>query len=512
MPTFEVTPPVPATYEETLSKERSIFENCLDVHDLPKIFHYWSEKHLRPKLLPFGFDSPDAMFVKYLAEQCEKKPREQKAGHVRFASLGSGNCDLEIRLARQLRVRGHESFTIDCLDLNPSMLERGRLAAERAGLSEHFQFVEADCNNWAPAQPYNAVIANQSLHHILNLEDLFEEVRKSLATGGSFIISDMIGRNGHQRWPEALEAVHEFWRRLPPSYRFNLRSGRYEELFQDWDCSTEGFEGIRAQEILPLLLRTFHFRLFVPFGNIIDPFIDRSFGHHFNPEAEWDRAFIDQVHARDEAGLAAGLLTPTHMLAVLGNDASVETVFPGTLSPHFCVRSRHDKTHAPAEPPPPYDWFSWPHDARRDLQAVCVRLGRSEAREQDLVAWGSRLDQELTTRTVWALKLEKELEERTALVLRTQDELQDLQREIVERTLWARRLESELEERTAWAQELVSEIESNKSAVAWAQQLSVELEKKNQQVSEMRHHPVRFLVKALGHRIQGRLSAKIHPS
>jgi len=162
-------PPVPTTYEESLSKERHIFENCLNVHDLPRIFHYWSEKHLKPKLLPFGFDSLDAMFLKYLEERFE-----QKAGYQRFVSLGSGNCDLEVELARQLRGRGHESFTIDCLDLNPSMLGRGRLAAEQAGVSGHLEFVESDCNNWAPAQTYDAVIANQSLHHILNLEGLFE--------------------------------------------------------------------------------------------------------------------------------------------------------------------------------------------------------------------------------------------------------------------------------------------------------------------------------------------------
>jgi SAM-dependent methyltransferase len=513
VPTLQLTPPPFTTYEEALSKERQIFEHCLNVHDLPNIFHYWSEKHLRPKLVPFGFDSPNAMFVKYLAELCE-----HRAGPVRFASLGSGNCDLEIELARKLRARGHSSFTIDCLDLNPSMLERGRLAAHRAGLSGHLEFVESDCNNWKPAHVCDAVIANQSLHHILNLEGLFEQVKKSLDSGGCFIISDMIGRNGHQRWPEALEIVHEFWRLLPPSYRFNLRSGRYEELFQDWDCSTEGFEGIRSQDVLPLLLQNFHFRLFVPFGNIIDPFIDRSFGHHFNPAAEWDRAFIDRVHARDEAGLTAGLLMPTHMLAVVGND-SCQTVFPDNLSPQFCLRTGDATTQTHANPDEAYDWFSWPHDAERELRAVCPRLGRSETREQDLLAWGEGLDLELTTRTSWALKLEKELEERTEWALRIQEELQQ---ELDDRTTWARRLESELAERTAWTRKLLDEIEVNKSSAAWAHQLMVDLEIKNadlerkdaelkrkdQELYELHRHPFRSFVNVLRARIQGRLGAK----
>jgi SAM-dependent methyltransferase len=525
VPAPQLTPQVPATYEETLSKERSVFENCLDVHDLPKIFHYWSGKHLLPKLLPFGFDSPDAMFLKYLAELCEKKAGEQKTGHTRFVSLGSGNCDLEIKLARQLLALGHESFTIDCLDLNPSMLGRGHLAADRAGVAGHLEFVESDCNTWTPDQAYDAVIANQSLHHILNLEGLFEQVKKSLKTGGCFIISDMIGRNGHQRWPEALETVHEFWRGLPPSYRFNLRLGRYEELFEDWDCSTEGFEGVRSQDILPLLLRNFHFRLFVPFGNIIDPFIDRSFGHHFDAEAQWDRTFIDRVHARDEAGLTAGLLTPTHMLAVVGSD-SCETAFPANLSPDFCLRRRDDTSQSPAHSSPAYDWFSWPHDARRELEAICQRLARHENRERDLLAWGSRLDQELTTRTVWAVKLEKELEERTEWALRLEAELdaanarnarlqeeleertawalrtqEELQRNLGDRTAWARRLESELEERTAWTRNLIDEVEANKRAAAWLEVKNAELESKNQEISELHHHPFRFLIKAVRARL-----------
>jgi len=33
-----------------------------DVHALPGIFHYWSDKYLRPKLEAFGFSNPDQFF------------------------------------------------------------------------------------------------------------------------------------------------------------------------------------------------------------------------------------------------------------------------------------------------------------------------------------------------------------------------------------------------------------------------------------------------------------------
>jgi len=100
------------------------------------------------------------------------------------------------------------------------------------------------------------------------------------------LIHDMIGRNCHQRWPEALKEVHRFWKELPTEYRYNRQLNRHEELYDNWDCSIEGFEGICAQDILPLLLERFDFHLFIGFANVVYLFIDRGFGHNFNADQE----------------------------------------------------------------------------------------------------------------------------------------------------------------------------------------------------------------------------------
>ena len=97
----------------------------------------------------------------------------------------------------------------------------------------------------------------------------------------------------------------------------------------NWDCSIQGFEGIRSQDILPLLLSQFHFELFVAYGNVIDPFVDRAFGHNFDATAQWDRDFIDRVHQRDEEAILAGWIKPVHMEAVVGK----ETPETNPLSP-----------------------------------------------------------------------------------------------------------------------------------------------------------------------------------
>jgi len=321
-------------YENRLHTEQNAYRECVDVHNLPAIFHYWSNTHLRPKLLQFGFDHPDDFFARYLeraAARCSLSP-------PRFVSVGAGNCDTEIRVARLLRDRGLAAFTIECVDINAEMLGRGRELAEREGVSSFVIPIRADFNEWRPDEEYCAVVANQSLHHVLELEHLFASVAEALLPEGLFIAFDVIGRNGHQRWPEALAIVQEYWKQLPHSYRFNRQLGRVEDTFLDWDCSTEGFEGIRAQDILPLLVERFEFDLFIPFANIIDPFIDRSFGHNFSPDGEWDRAFIDRVHARDECELRRGTIKPTHMLAVMCAGREGESLFLDGMTPANCVR------------------------------------------------------------------------------------------------------------------------------------------------------------------------------
>jgi SAM-dependent methyltransferase len=326
-------PPVATEYETRLATEQAIYESCTNVHDLPAIFHYWSDRYVRPKLEAFGFSNPYDFFRVQVEEKCRQSP-----DRVQIVSLGSGNGDTEVNLASILRDRSISNFEIECLDLNQAMLDRGYEDAKQRGLTSHVTFSKGDFNDWHPENSYHIVIAHQSLHHVVNLEGLFTSIENGLRDDGIFITSDMIGRNGHLRWPEALELVHEFWKELPEAYRFNRQLKRQEDVYENWDCSVEGFEGIRAQDILPLLVDRFHFHLFLAFGNIIDPFVDRAFGHNFNADGEWDRNFIDRVHARDETEMLAGNIKPTHMLAVMGKHPAPAPKYHPPLSPEFCIR------------------------------------------------------------------------------------------------------------------------------------------------------------------------------
>ncbi len=324
-----------ASYQAKIKQELAQFKEVENIHDLPDIYHYWSNKYLTPMMMELGFSTIDEFYAKYLLESAERSNKELP----RFVSIGAGNCDTELRVAKLLRGYGLTNFMFECLELNPHMLVRGREDALAQGIAEYMLFIEADLNTWQPTAQYSGVIANHSLHHVVNLEGLFDSIKASLEPTGYFVTSDMIGRNGHQRWPEALARVNEFWQELPHNYQYNHLLQRHEPTYINWDCSSEGFEGIRAQDILPLLIERFDFQLFLGFANVVTPFIDRCFGHNFDASAEWDRDFIDRVHAVDENGFRSGEIKPTQMLAVMTPGPAPKPVSARGIMPTMAVRA-----------------------------------------------------------------------------------------------------------------------------------------------------------------------------
>ena len=323
-----------ANYDHKVEQELAIFSKQEKVHDLPAIFHYWSNKFLLPILKDAGHASIKGFFVTALFGSIRQNPDERPS----FLSIGAGNCDLEVSIARDLVDLGCTEFTFECVELNPVMLERAARLAESSGVRHLMHLTLADFNKWRPENTYSGVMANQSLHHVSDLEHLFGQIQRTLRPAGSFVVVDMIGRNGHQRWPESLSLIQKFWVELPEDYKFNLLLNRHEDVYENWDCSKEGFEGIRSQEVLPILLNSFVCHQFIGFGSAIDIFIDRCFGHHFDRDSEIDRDFIDRVHQADEDGLRSGTLTPTHMMAVFKMVPCETPLVSRGITPEHSVR------------------------------------------------------------------------------------------------------------------------------------------------------------------------------
>ncbi len=246
-----------AAYASRLASQIEQYRAVENIHELPAIFHYWSNRHLRPRMNRiFESDSIPEFYARpFLAASaaCAKRPR--------FLSLGAGDCSTEIEVARKLIEMGLEDFEMVCLEVSPHLIKRAEAALEAAGLSGRVSVKQTDVNSWQPDEDYSGTMANHSLHHLVELESVFEGVRKSLRPGGVFVTNDMIGRNGHMRWPEVLEVVELLWEFLPRRLKFNHQAKRWDDKFMNLACSADGFEGFRAQDILPLLSRLLGGRL-----------------------------------------------------------------------------------------------------------------------------------------------------------------------------------------------------------------------------------------------------------
>jgi SAM-dependent methyltransferase len=320
-------------YDELVARQVDQYKEMEEMHDLPPIFNYWSSKYIAPEFSSItGCKNSIEFYAVYFQKSLEE------SGSKFLLSIGSGDCSMEINIVKQLLSRGVKDFFFICLEISPLFVEKARRQIDKENLGDVMTVSRTDLNKWEPKCSFSGVMAHHSLHHILNLEHVFGLIKKHLAPKGKFLTCDIIGRNGHLRWPEALLPIREIWEKLPRKYKFSNQLNRYYDYFENWDCSVEGFEGIRSQDILPLLIKSFSFEIFYGFGNLIDPFIDRNFGPNYNPERLEDARFVDSLHALDEKLISDGIVKPTGMIAVMVNEEVKETRVYKNRTPAFAMR------------------------------------------------------------------------------------------------------------------------------------------------------------------------------
>jgi SAM-dependent methyltransferase len=331
---------LPPSYEDQVRQQIEQYRDTENMHDLPQVFHTWSGNSVQPGLKAvFGVGSVNDFYAEAFLAAAETNPAPPV-----FLSLGCGDGAVEIEIARTLRRRGLEAFRFVCFELSDILLDRFR-AALPADLAPQFELIAGDLNAHVFQSKFDAVMANHSLHHIVDLEGVYKTTFDCLTDDGIFVTSDMIGRNGHMRWPEARVFVDFFWPFLTQRQRRNVLLRRQEASFIDHDCSTEGFEGIRAQDVLPLLLRQgFHAWKFFGCGGMIDVFVDRCFGPGFNMADADDVFLAHRIGFLNEVLLDAGLVKPTMMFAYF-------TKAPRPDSRHFRSRTAEGAVREPSSDP-----------------------------------------------------------------------------------------------------------------------------------------------------------------
>ncbi|MGC1496356.1 MAG: class I SAM-dependent methyltransferase [Sulfitobacter sp.] len=299
-----------------------------------EVHQYWKRHYLAPKLQEV-FDTPNHFDI---YTNCA--PTDNTAFNI--LSVGSGDGQLEVEMAQRLLASGRDKFKIHATELSPIRQERTKNLVKSKGLEDHFVYHILDFNKKFVEGKFDMIFAHHVLHHIVNLEFLFDSIHEALTPNGVFATMDMIGRNGHMRWPEALEFIDLAWTFIPDHWKHNFQFNAFHENYLNFDCSKSGFEGIRAEDIQPLLVKKFCFSKFVAVGGFMDVLFDRGYGQSIDISNPREAGLVKFLSETNELLLESGRVKPTMVFAQMTRKSPAvkqrKTKVWKNMTPEFALR------------------------------------------------------------------------------------------------------------------------------------------------------------------------------
>lgn len=245
----------------------------------------------------------------------------------RLLSLGCGYGGHDLQVAARLA----RPFEIIAVDLNPHLFAE----AERRARAENFniRFVPLDMNfiSIRPAS-FDVIYAHASLHHVLNLEHLFDQIHHGLKDNGRFVILDIIGKTQVLFWKENVEFAARLIRRLPLRYRPQAGKRIWRHLMLDpysiipryaEPAIQVGMEGIRQEEIDPLLQQRFTpVKLFKYNAYMRMICTNPYLGPRLDPDRAPARAYLEKLIELEMQQISTGKLRATELFGVFQKHAS----------------------------------------------------------------------------------------------------------------------------------------------------------------------------------------------
>ena len=234
-------------------------------------------------------DNPDVGWFQYA---CEKYILKGSKGVNSGLSIGCGSGALE-RHCRMINA----CQTIDAIDLAEGAIkEAKKLAQEQkiTGINYKVQNIE---NISLPKEKYDVVFASSAIHHVKNLEALFEQVRSSLKPFGLFIMLEYVGPSQFQFTKKSCDLINELLNILPQEYR-KLSSdptktkNKFTKTTIEMMNISDPSEAIRSAEIIPLLSRYFTILEKKDYGGTILHMLLQDIMANFNHDDYKDQAVL----------------------------------------------------------------------------------------------------------------------------------------------------------------------------------------------------------------------------
>lgn len=209
---------------------------------------------------------------------------------VKVLSLCSGSARIEANMASQCPANVEWSL----LDINTDLLN---LAAKQFPPDLKLDLIEADVNQLCfSGEKWDVILCVSGLHHIVELEKLIQFCHTSLTEDGEFwSIGEYVGKNGNRLWPPAKHEANKLFQQLPEKYRLNRHTQQNDIEVPDGDCSVGFFEGIRSEDIEPIISRWFEARTLYRKNCFLWRLTDSAYSDNYNLSDPVDRAWLIQL-------------------------------------------------------------------------------------------------------------------------------------------------------------------------------------------------------------------------
>lgn len=268
---------------------------------------------VRDYINPMSTGSSDETWFPYIARKYFPEPVEKAL------SLGCGGGALE-RHALSLDV----ARRFDAYDISEGSIEAAREEAEKAGFGDRVDYAAADLNEIKLEEnAYDAVFASMAVHHLENLEGVYEEVKKALKPGGLFIFNEFVGPSQFQ-WTEAqLRLANELLGSIPKQYRV-ADNGKVLGVIRrpsiDAMNELDPSESIRSEEIMPILERYFEVVERRDYGGTLLHLVTAAGTiRNYSSEDEEDVALLRRMIEFEKRHIESGELDSDFILVVARN-------------------------------------------------------------------------------------------------------------------------------------------------------------------------------------------------
>jgi SAM-dependent methyltransferase len=235
----------------------------------------------------------------------------------RMLSIGCGTGALERHLGILSAFR-----ECDAWDIAPSAIETARrLALEEGRHNIHYEVRDANLDDFSkgPAELYDAVWFNSSLHHIEALERTCEAVARSLKPDGWLFIHEYVGPSVFRLPPRQQQVIRAVFDLIPERYRRNgpdtvaAAPGIPDPVEV---AAVDPSEAVRSEEILEIVGHYFDVVECNPAGGTILQFLLHGIAGNFRPEDPESMAVLDMLIRIERTLIDVGDLPSDFVLLV----------------------------------------------------------------------------------------------------------------------------------------------------------------------------------------------------